>query len=169
VACGGSEDEQQSDCGVDSGDLIIGHDTKSSGQFFKLADGPGFRDIEQSEQQESGDEDRPREVGCDPDQREGGDFVPDNTAGIFALSQASGVAAEPDPGQEECQPDESAECRWCLKMPEQPANGQAPQAAEGAGCFGNSAQPAAFGQPEHEGVDEFWGCRFGGHDWGRSN
>jgi len=55
----GSEDEGEDGGGIESGDLIVSHDTQSAGQFFELANGPRLGDIEQSEEQESGQQQGP--------------------------------------------------------------------------------------------------------------
>ena len=118
-----SENEDQDRGGIDCGDLIICHNPQSTGQFFEPADWPRLGDVKQSEQQKSREQSCPREVDSDPDQREGGDFVPDDAAWVFALSQRGGSAAQPDAGQKEQQPDESAEDGGGVEVPEQPADG----------------------------------------------
>lgn len=159
----GSEEESE-DCGcVESGDLVISHDPQSAWQFFELSNGPGFGDVEQSKQKKACQQQGPRKIGSYPDEWEGGDFVPDDTAWVFALSQLSSAAAQPDTWQEAGEPDECADGGGRLELPEQVADGQSPKAAEGSGGFGDSSEAATFGQPEYESVAEFGGVVWGVH------
>src|SRR6202789_355498 len=81
----GSEEE-----GDEAGGYVVEHDAGAVGEGFEFADGPGFEDVEEAEEEEC-------ECGVGPvgaHEDEGGElagyFVDDHEAGIFAGRVAGG-------------------------------------------------------------------------------
>jgi len=70
--------------GEEAGGYVVEHDAGAGGEGFELADGPGFEDIEEAEEDEG--EDGVGPVGGAEDQGEelAGYLVDDYEAGVFA-------------------------------------------------------------------------------------
>ncbi len=77
-------DELRDDEGEDAGGDVVEHDAGAGGESLELADGRGFEDVEEAEEEEG--EGGVLPVGGDGDEGDelAGDLVDDDVAGVFA-------------------------------------------------------------------------------------